>query len=348
MHRFSTVFILACLLCLYVASGKAKAESGGFVDPLDVAAVVTTQLASQPFIAIAPAGDHLVAVGPRGVIAYSGPNGQDWQQAAVPVQSDLVAVQFTDAKNGWAVGHDSVILHTQDGGRSWTKELDGRSARSIFENIYNKDIASGNAPVSADLQEIQSNFDPGPILPWLGVWFTDNQTGYAVGPFGDIAKTTDGGENWIPWLDHIDNPNFYDLNAIGAVGTQLYIVGEQGTVFYFDPSQQKFVARPTSYSGSLFGVTGDDHTLIVFGLRGNIFRSTDQGKTWTQSKNPSQSSIMSGIRTRDGQYVLVTADGFVLRSTDDGLSFQLVGRWNQNVPLTGLAESQQGLVLTSL
>lgn len=33
----------------------------------------------------------------------------------MPVSSDLVAVSFPDAANGWAVGHDGVVLKTSDG-----------------------------------------------------------------------------------------------------------------------------------------------------------------------------------------------------------------------------------------
>ncbi|WVM93430.1 hypothetical protein ULG90_05695 [Halopseudomonas pachastrellae] len=31
----------------------------------------------------------------------------------------LTAVYFVDDKRGWAVGHDSLILNTTDGGATW-------------------------------------------------------------------------------------------------------------------------------------------------------------------------------------------------------------------------------------
>ena len=31
-----------------------------------------------------------------------------------------------------------------------------------------------------------------------------------------------------------------------------------------------------------FGVTGNDDVVLVFGLRGNVYRSDDAGKTWTK------------------------------------------------------------------
>ena len=78
------------------------------------------------------AGDRLVAVGQRGHVVVSSDGGATWKQAQVPVSSDLVAVYFVDAKQGWAVGHDGVILHTADGGEYWELQLDGRKANDLL------------------------------------------------------------------------------------------------------------------------------------------------------------------------------------------------------------------------
>ena len=338
--------LFACALFLPLGAHASQGQPG-FVDPLDAPAVMVPAPQTYPLIAVAQAGSRLVAVGPRGLIVTSDDGGLSWTQASVPVQSDLVAVQFADARTGWAAGHDSVILQTTDGGRNWTKQLDGMSARKIFEENYNKRIAAGDNSLSADLQEIQANFDPGPILPWLGLQFTSATAGFAIGPFGDLAYTSDGGKIWTPWLDHIDDPNFYDLNAIGVAGGNVYIVGEQGTVYIYDPKNQKFLARNTQYQGSLFGLVGHDKTLIVFGLRGSIFRSTDQGKNWTQSQNPSSSTIMDGTLLPNGHFVLVTVDGIELVSVDDGESFQPAGS-PQDAPLSGVIARGGSLVITSL
>ena len=46
-------------------------------------------------------------------------HGQTWKQAKVPTQNLLTAVNFPSPSKGWAVGHEAVILATQDGGDSW-------------------------------------------------------------------------------------------------------------------------------------------------------------------------------------------------------------------------------------
>src|SRR5262245_22418057 len=46
----------------------------------------------------------------------------------------LRAVHFIDAKEGWAVGDEGVILHTIDGGQTWDRQATGlrASLRSVM------------------------------------------------------------------------------------------------------------------------------------------------------------------------------------------------------------------------
>ena len=78
---------------------------------------------------LAIAGTRIVAVGQRGHVLLSDDAGKSWQQAEVPVSSDLVAVSFPSASTGWAVGHDGVVLHSTNAGGRWTRQLDGHSRR---------------------------------------------------------------------------------------------------------------------------------------------------------------------------------------------------------------------------
>lgn len=327
-------------------TGAAWARAA-FLDPLNQPALVSQAPTGEPLLGLATAGRGLVAVGSRGVIIVSDAGAHQWRQATVPVQTDLTAVHFADANNGWACGHNGIILHSSDGGRSWIKQLDGLQARSLFETNYERQIAAGRTDLEADLQQIKLNFDAGAFLPWLGTWFATSTDGYVIGSFGNIAMTRDGGKSWQPWLDHVDNQSFQDLNAIGEVGGHIYIVGEQGTVYQLNDGADRFVARPTSYAGSLFGLTGNKQALIVFGLRGTILRSEDEGRTWVRVKNLSTSSIVSGQVLRDGRILLGSVSGEFLTSSDNGKSFQPAGN-DESQGLTDFREEPASLIVTSL
>ena len=42
----------------------------------------------------------------------------------------LDAVSFADAKNGWATGYGGLVLHTTNGGRTWTPAVGGCAGRA--------------------------------------------------------------------------------------------------------------------------------------------------------------------------------------------------------------------------
>jgi len=48
--------------------------------------------------------------------------GAGWRQVPVPTRTMLTGVTFVDDSLGFAVGHDSVILHTSDGGKIWERQ----------------------------------------------------------------------------------------------------------------------------------------------------------------------------------------------------------------------------------
>jgi hypothetical protein len=47
----------------------------------------------------------------------------------------LTAVTFVDDKSGWAVGHDTVILHTADAGETWTKQFGGGASDNALLTV---------------------------------------------------------------------------------------------------------------------------------------------------------------------------------------------------------------------
>ena len=69
----------------------------------------------------ARAGKRLIAAGERGRIFLSDDEGATWRPAVSPSQATLTTLYFLDARQGWAAGHDGVVLHSTDGGATWTQ-----------------------------------------------------------------------------------------------------------------------------------------------------------------------------------------------------------------------------------
>ena len=170
--------------------------------------------------------------------------------------------------------------------------------------------------------------------PLLDVWFKDVDSGFAVGAYGALMETTDGGKHWEDVSDRLDNEDQYHLNAIAAVkDAGLFIVGEQGSMFRSADWGQTWEKLEGPYEGSLFGVIGtaQANTLLAYGLRGNLYRSTDFGSTWEQvelkaERGDLEFGLSGGTLLDDGSIVIVGNGGSVIRSSDNGETFKVFNR----------------------
>ena len=310
-----------------------------YQDILDTTAPKSRLAAKALLNGVTMAGTRIVGVGQLGQIVYSDDGGKNWTQAVVPVSSDLLAVHFPTPQQGWAVGHDGVVLHSADGGTTWNKQFDGRAAAQVMVSYYMSknscsschsapEPPSSGKPEEAKspglMQEIKRFSDQGPDKPFLDVWFENETTGYIVGAFSLIFRTNDGGKSWIPLYDRIENPKRYHLYSIRPVAKELFITAEQGTVFKLDPKTGQFTAIKTPYGGTFFGITGNPGGVIAFGMRGNVFRSPDNGASWQKIETGVPAGLVSGTVTAEGRIVLVSQGGQVLVSNNDGSSFSPV------------------------
>lgn len=321
--------VAALLLTSSIQAGTALA----FDNPINIAASATKLGPTSALLASAMAGQRIVAVGSRGVIIYSDDTGATWKQASVPVGSDLVAVSFPTAKQGWAVGHGGVVLHSADGGATWVKQFDGIQAADQAVRYYQ----ASTSPDAAALVEREKSLQAGggtQVL--LDVYFESETTGFVVGTFNRIFRTTDGGKTWTPWMDRTDNPGELHFYSIRGRAGALYLAGEQGAVWRFDKAQQRFVAAPTPYKGTLFGLVVTDDALLTFGMRGSLYRSTDQGRNWEKASLGTPSGITGGVVLPGGGILLTTQAGAVNASRDGGKTF-LPAKTSRPMAYFGLA-----------
>ena len=107
MLKSLTLFTALALATSFTVSGQQPT------------AAMPSQLAEKNLLTdIVNIQGKLVAVGARGHIIYSN-DGEQWQQANVPVNALLTALAFVDDQTGFAVGHDATLLKTTDGGENW-------------------------------------------------------------------------------------------------------------------------------------------------------------------------------------------------------------------------------------
>ena len=297
---------------------------------------------------IAIAEDRWVAVGERGHILLSDDTGNSWRQAHVPTRQMLTAVHFPTPSHGWAVGHDGMILATIDAGENWAVQRNGLQAQrklnqSAVEALQREQAQIKQALLAAQspqqrqdlqlqLEDLELDLEDAELVlheevhapPLLDVYFSSDRTGIAVGAFNTLLLTNDGGASWHHTSSRLNNPEEYHLNGVaGDTPGNYWIAGEGGVLFRSNNSGASWQKLPSPYAGSWFGIDISPHSarLVIFGLRGNIYYSDDEGDSWESSRVASDRSIAGGGFFGENHVMMVGSVGTFLVSEDAGHSF---------------------------
>jgi photosystem II stability/assembly factor-like uncharacterized protein len=337
INRIATFLVTLSLLC--ALAGQAAAVEYAPIKPL---------AAKSLLLDITIADERLVVAGERGHVLYSDDNGSNWVQARVPTTQMLTGVHFVDGQHGWAVGHDGLILVSEDGGERWRIQRDGLAVQhqtnlELRESAHRKLAGLERKLETADeetlpelelaLEDAQLDMEDADIAleepvftsPFMDVWFQDVNRGWAVGAFGTFVGTTDGGQHWVNQAGELENPDEFHLNAITGDGKgRIFIAGEGGVMFRSMDGGRRWETLEPFYEGSWFGViyNARNDTLLMFGLRGNLYQTTDFGTNWQPIIDDNNTTLAGGSASEEGDIVLVGGVGTVLFSTDGGQSFQ--------------------------
>lgn len=333
-HRNLPAFPAALLCALFMgAAALAPAPAVAAVDLLALPALQSHKAANGMLLAVASAGQRIVTAGERGIIVFSDDQGASWKQAQVPTSVTLTTLHFVSRDVGWAAGHDGVILRTVDGARTWHKQFDGYTANALILADLKARLAaaSGQTPAAIEalenaLADAESGASFGPSMPLLGLWFRDAANGLAVGAFGQLFQTADGGQTWVCRNGRISNPEGLHYNSIAQMADgSLMIAGEGGKLRRSRDGGIHWETLDTGYRGHLYGaltLTGSN-TIVAYGFAGNVLTSLDDGKSWNSVPRRLNKALVGGFVQAGGELVLAAGDGQLLLSRDQGKTFSL-------------------------
>lgn len=277
--RYALLLSLASLTALPM-SVQAQGLESGDIQPQPSELMPLAEGHSM-LLDVTDTGKRLVAVGARGTIIGS-LNGTDWVQVPTPTRAALTAVSFSDADNGWAVGHDAVILRSRDGGRSW----------------------------------VLQNFQPELEKPFLDVLFLTSQRGFAVGAYSLFYETRDGGDTW----EEVDSPireNEWHFNAITRLNNgYLFIAGEAGTLAISKDAGDSWESLESPYSSSMFATTAvGENGVLIAGLRGHTYVASDSDElVWRKLELDTENSFIGATGLPNGEAVLVGVNGIIFKT----------------------------------
>lgn len=243
------------------------------------------------------------AVGDGGVLVYTTNGGAKWEQKileevkAGDLYTDLWGVHFIDEKTGWICGDlnkgSAVILHTTDGGKTWSRQSSG-SPTALY-----------------------------------GIFFIDSKTGWAVGANGTILGTETGGAKWTPLLAGKAGANIGEgepgLWSVWFVNkTKGWVVGENGTIKTTNDGGKTWVNQNSGTDSNLSAVCFvNENTGWVVGEAGTILHTKDGGNTWTVQKSGTEDWLYGVSFISDKEGIVVGEYGTVLRTADGGQTWKL-------------------------
>lgn len=243
---------------------------------------------------------------------------QSAQKSAAAIHASILGTAKA-GKRIVAVGDYGTILLSDDDGKTFRQ--------------------SDSVPVSSTLTAVS---------------FADDKNGWAVGHWGVILNTVDGGEHWhIQRTDtKEDRPlfsvHFFDGQEGIAVGLWSIVLATRDGGKTWDP-----ISLPTPPNGgkadrNLFKIFASTKgSLFVAAERGTILSSDDRGRTWHYIQTGYKGSFWSGIALKDGASLVAGLRGTIYRSTDDGRSWQAINSGTKS-SITDIVEMDGKVVAVGL
>jgi photosystem II stability/assembly factor-like uncharacterized protein len=245
----------------------------------------------------------------------------------VPTSESITCVAFADAKTGWAAGGQGVVLHTNDAGATWQLQLTGDQVIPLMQTVVDQLTATKPTDdVTIRAQRRLGHFiNDGNDKPFLSILPLSPQSAIIFGSYRMTVMTTDGGKSWADWSMHIGDQYSHNMYDVAQSGNAFYLSGELGDILRSDDGGLNYAMVSPPDPSTFLGIMGTPkNAVLTYGVASEVFRSTDQGKTWVQSSISSSDDLLDGIVLNSGTIVLISENGGVFESKDDGVTFQSV------------------------
>lgn len=259
-------------------------------------------------------------VGAHGAILASS-DGRHWPKQQSGTTKDLNGVAFADERDGWVVGDDGVVLHTDDGGSTWQRQkaATGQSLRGI---------ACSDA---------------------LHAWIVGGRTSASgIGGRGIILATTDGGKTWMQQRRLrgacLVAVACADATLAWAVGGESVFATSDGGAHWHLQWAPSRGARGLAFPAGLWAVgCGDASRVWAVGSGWNALNgmlvgeaplwTRDGGGSWAMNKASRGQNVFCLGR----DYVWLLDVNEVMASTDGGVTWHshFVGKHSGPFPVGG-------------
>ncbi len=266
------------------------------------------------FQAIANRGERVAVVSSVGAVIVSDDGGETWRRDTLPGRPSLIDITacghgdiyaLDSMRNVWAlpVGEsawtaspldtpeNTLSIHCAPGERLWVS--------ASFGTLYWRDLSS-------DVWQEFSLYDD---LQFTNVRFVDELNGFAVGEFGTVIATSDGGTTWeqrnpIPNDFYPMGSDFLDLQH-GWVG------GLDGVIWTTSDGGESWQRQETLTSAPIYGIHAAGDRVIAVGGSAKLIELKDS--EWRPLEGaPQVLAFLRGVDTLEDGSLMVAGGGGTL------------------------------------
>jgi photosystem II stability/assembly factor-like uncharacterized protein len=216
-------------------------------------------------------------------VAYAATKLPPWRPVPSGTTADLRGLS-SGFPHLWTVGSGGTILHSPDGGQTWSPQTSGTSN---------------------------------------GLWRVTRPFGttlWAVGDAGTVLRSLDLGSTWTALSTGGITTNLRATNFVSnSIG---WVVGENGTILYTNDGGNSWTSQTSGTTATLLAVNMFDalHGLMA-GDGGTMIRTSDGGSHWTPQTSGTTNRIR-GLGFAGPQVGWATGDqGTILNTMNGGLTW---------------------------
>jgi photosystem II stability/assembly factor-like uncharacterized protein len=282
----------------------------------------------------------------QGRMYSSNNSGMSWQMDSISLGSyKLKDIAFQPHGFGLAATGSSVVLITQDSGRSWGSHSLANMILGVACTFDSIGLAVGASGV------LYRSIDRG--LHWDSISMAGAQllrdvdcygsNAIAVGDNGAVLCSSDAGANWYPSLTSIA----VRTNRVRfATSATAIMVGVYGDVWRTTNAGSTWSSCNSPVRDTLCDIAWhDDINGIIVGYGGAILRTTNAGTNWTLDNPPTKMNLYATIITSGTSAFVAGDSGVILSTTNSLLPVELVSfsgsRVGQNIVRLDWSVTQQ-------